>query len=291
MPPGAGCSRRAAIAALGGWVAASLVGLTKMTRARADEGNEPEIMRYGPGPSQFAELSLPAGSAAAPVVLIVHGGFWRTGFGVDLGRPLAADLVRRGFATVNVEYRRVGTGPSGGGGWPQTGQDLAAATDALATEGQRLAGGRLDLSRVVGLGHSAGGQLVGWLGARRSPVVTLCGVVSQAGVLDLVDAAHAGVGGGAVEDFMGASPDQKPAAYADASPLARTPLGVPSVCVHGRADDVVPIRQSERFVAAARAVGDTSELRAFDGGHFDLITVGSPAWSLCVAALTDLTGG
>ena len=73
-----------------------------------------------------------------------------------------------------------------------------------------------------------------------------------------------------------------------AAPLARTPLGVPSVCVHGRADDVVPIRQSERFVAAARAVGDTSALRAFDGGHFDLIAVGSPAWSLCVAALTDL---
>ncbi|MDT5012979.1 MAG: hypothetical protein QOH57_4596, partial [Mycobacterium sp.] len=42
---------------------------------------------------------------------------------------------------------------------------------------------------------------------------------------------------------------------------------------------------------AARAVGDNSELRAFDGGHFDPIAVGSPAWLLCVAALTDLTGG
>jgi acetyl esterase/lipase len=282
--------RRAAIAALGGCAAASLVGLTVLTHSEADDGDNRPVMRYtyGAGPSQFAELSLPAGSAPAPVVVIVHGGFWRTGFGVDLGRPLAADLIKRGFAAANVEYRRVGSGPAGGGGWPQTGQDVAAAVDALATEGQRLTGGRLDLNRVVGLGHSAGGQLVGWLGARRSPVVKLCGLVSQAGVLDLVHAADAGAGGGAVEDFMGGSPDEKPDAYADASPVALAPLGVPSICVHGRADTVVPIDQSERFVGVARNAGDTSALRDFDGGHFDPTSVGSPAWSLCVAALTDL---
>ena len=127
-----------------------------------------------------------------------------------------------------------------------------------------------------------------WLAARRSPAATLSGVVSQAGVLDLVQAADVGTGGGAVEDFMGGSPVQNPSGYADASPVALAPLGVPSICVHGRADTVVPIDQSERFVAAARNAGDTSELRAFDGDHFDPIAVGSTAWSLCVTALTNL---
>ena len=286
------CGRRSAISLFGGCAAAALLGLTVLTRSRADQGDSPDVMRYsyGAGPSQFAELSLPAGSAPTPVVVIVHGGFWRTGFGVELGRPLAADLVNRGFAAVNVEYRRVGSGNAGGGGWPQTGQDVAAAVDALATEAQRLAGGRLDLNRVVGLGHSAGGQLVGWLAARRSEMVTLCGFVSQAGLLDLVRAAEARVGGGAVEDFMGGSAGENPSGYADASPIALLPLRVPSVCVHGHADTVVPIDQSERFVDAARRAGDASELRAFEGDHFDPIAVGSPAWSLCVAALTDLIG-
>lgn len=227
---------------------------------------------------------MPAGSAVAPVVVIVHGGYWRAGYGAELGRPLAADLVKRGFAAANVEYRRVGDG----GGWPQTGQDVAAAVDVLRTEGQRLAGARLDLGHVVGLGHSAGGQLAGWLAARSAPTVPLTGVVLQAGVLDLVRAAEHGLGGGAVPDLMGGSPSQKPDAYADASPIARVPLGVPSLCVHGRDDTIVPIDQSQRFVAAAAQAGDTSELRAFNGDHFDLITVGTEAWSLCVEALNRL---
>lgn len=254
--------------------------------------------RYGEHPSQFAELTVPAGHDAVPVVVIVHGGFWRTAYGLELGRPLAAHLVTRRWATLTVEYRRVGTDPAaGGGGWPQTGEDVAAAVDALQTHGQELASGRLDLSRVVALGHSAGGQLAGWLAGRpglatgtpgAEPVVSLSGFVAQAGVLDLVGAANEHVGGSAVADLMGGSPVQRGASYRSASPLSLLPLGVPSVCVHGTRDTHVPLSQSERFVAAARAAGDEAELHRFDGDHFDPITVGTDAWSVCVAALTRL---
>jgi len=253
---------------------------------------------YGDHPSQYVELSLPGGSGTVPVVVVVHGGFWRTRYGAELGRPLAADLVTRGWAALNVEYRRVGdSGRDGGGGWPRTCEDVAAAVDSLAGPGQQRASGRLDLTRVVSLGHSAGGQLAGWLAARQglptgtpgaAPTVPLAGLVSQAGVLDLVRAAREGVGGRAVPDLMGGGPDERAADYALASPAARVPLGVPSVCVHGTADTNVPISQSESFVAAARARGDDSELRRFDGGHFAPITVGSPAWALCTEALAGL---
>ncbi len=204
---------------------------------------EPVRYTYGEHPSQFVELTLPAGSGVVPVVVVVHGGFWRTAYGLELGRPLAADLVRRGWAAVNVEYRRVGSGAiAGGGGWPQTGEDVAMAVDALKTQGQRLAGDRLDLSRVVAIGHSAGGQLAGWLASRpglpagspgADPAVSLSGFVSQAGVLDLVGAANEGVGGRAVTDLMGGEPDQLAAAYRSASPLARLPLGVPRCACTG----------------------------------------------------------
>src|SRR5690348_11935492 len=123
------------------------------------------------------------------VVVVVHGGFWRHAYDLSLGRPLAADLAATGLAAWNIEYRRVG----GGGGWPATFDDVAAAVDALA--GPVSSVHPLPLDRVVALGHSAGGQLAAWLSARPGlppdapgahPRVTLRGAVSQAGVLDLV---------------------------------------------------------------------------------------------------------
>lgn len=301
-------ARRAALGLLSGLAAGGVVGCTRARHAGA--GVEPESQpaprseagphsyRYGDHPSQYAELSLPAGSGPVPVVVIVHGGFWQAAYGAELGRPLAAELTVRGWAALNVEYRRLGSNrTAGGGGWPRTGLDVAAAVDALSSRGQQLAGRRLDLTRVVGLGHSAGGQLVGWLAARTAlpaeapgadPVVRLTGVVAQAGVMDLVGAARERVGGSAVPDLMGGLPNRLAQAYGWASPLARLPTGVASVCVHGVSDATVPLNQSERFAAAARRAGDDSELRRFQGGHLELITVGTPGWTLSAQAVTDL---
>lgn len=271
-------TRRHALAVLGGLAGVAAGCATATPPARGEDGSV--RYSYGDDAAQYAELTLPDGVPSAPVVVVVHGGYWTSQYGAELGRPLAADLASRGFAALNVEYRRVGTG----GGWPQTGDDVAAAVDGLRA---RSAG--LDLDRVVGLGHSAGGQLAGWLAARRGGAVTLAGTVLQAGVLDLVRGSEDGLGDGAVDAFLGGSPSERPEAYAQASPIARLPLGVPTVAVHGTRDANVPIDQSERFVAAAVQAGDRSELRTFDGDHFDPITVGTRAWDLCVEALHQLT--
>ena len=288
-------TRRSVLAAIPALTAATAGCAFGGAKPTAGSDNRPvPSYRYGDHPSQYAELSVPPGTGMLPVVVVVHGGFWRTSYGAELGRPLAADLVDKGWAALNVEYRRVGSSPTaGGGGWPATGLDVAAAVDGLAEQGQRLAGGRLDLSRVVGLGHSAGGQLVGWLAGRprlagADPQVRLSGVVAQAGVLDLVGGARAFLGGGAVEAFMDGGPDRRATAYGQASPLARLPLRVPSVCVHGTADTTVPIGQSETFVAAARRLGDPAELQRFDGDHLDLIDTRTQAWQWCVEALAGM---
>jgi len=293
-------NRRDLLGLMGAATAAAAVGSAK-TSAAATVATSPPVQRYtyGSHPSQYVELTVPAGVGPFPVVVVVHGGFWQTAYGAELGRPLAADLVNRGYAAANVEYRRVGSSSTaGGGGWPATGLDVAAAVDALTVQGQQLAAGRLDLTRVVGLGHSAGGQLAGWLAARpglpatapgSNPRVRLTALVAQAGVMDMVGAARESTGGNAVPSFMGGSPDRLPTAYSQASPIARVPLHIPSVCVHGTSDTNVPIRQSERFVAAALQAGDASELQRFAGNHFDLITVGTPAWTLCTDAIARLT--
>ena len=257
----------------------------------------PKRVAYGAQASQWGDLHLPRGAGKVPVIAIVHGGFWRERYTAELGAPLALDIIAdRPVAAWNVEYRRVG----GGGGVPATLAVVAAALDALAGPAQQAAGGRLDLARVVAVGHSAGGHLVGWLASRHrlpagapgaNPRVRLKGAVPQAGVLDLADGAAQGLGAGAVEAFMGGKPAALAAQYALASPIALVPAGVPVICVHGEADDTVPIRQSERYVAAARAAGDPARLvRLAATGHFEVIDPADPAWRACKQAALEIVG-
>ena len=229
------------------------------------------VVRYGDHPEQFAELTRPDGAEPAPVAVVIHGGFWRAKWDLALGRPLADTLPSRGWAAWNIEYRRVGNG----GGYPETLDDVAAAIDALADIATEA---RLDLDRVVTIGHSAGGHLAAWAATRQVPLVRVSGVVAQAGVLDLRQAAADRLGDGACEAFLEGLPATVPDRYVTASPIEHLPLGVPILCVHGRADDVVPVSQSERFVAAARAAGDDAELAVIDGDHFVVIDPSSDAW-------------
>lgn len=256
------------------------------------------VLRYGTHPSQHAVLSLPDAPGPWPVAVLIHGGFWRTIYCADLASDLAEDLVRHGFATWNVEYRRLGDDAArGGGGWPATCLDVATAVDLLASTGQTLAAGRLDLSRVIAIGHSAGGHLAGWLAGRgslpphapgASAVVPLTGFLSQAGVLDLEFAMKENLGSGAIRNFLGTLADD-PHARSLACPSALLPTGVPSACVHGTADDDVPLRQSQRFVAAAQRVGDDSRLLVLPGAdHYSLIDVTSAAWAVCRTVVLEL---
>ncbi len=68
---------------------------------------------YGPETLQFGDLYLPAGSGPHPTVILIHGGYWRARYGLNLMAGLAEDLTVRGFAAWNIEYRRVGN-PGGG---------------------------------------------------------------------------------------------------------------------------------------------------------------------------------
>jgi len=70
---------------------------------------------YGEHPAQVAELALPASGQARGIVLLIHGGYWRAQYDRSLQHPVATDLVAGGWAVWNLDYRGVGSGPSGGG--------------------------------------------------------------------------------------------------------------------------------------------------------------------------------
>ena len=229
-----------------------------------------EVRRYGEEHEcQVGELFLPE-AVGPPVAVVVHGGFWKAAYDRHLGDALCADLVARGWAAWNVEYRRVGDG----GGWPETCLDVAAAIDSLA-------GLELDLSRVVAIGHSAGGHLALWAAGRMPAGVRVTHAVSQAGVTDLAEAGRLNLGDGAVRRFTRGRAD----AYLDGSPVARVPLGVPQLLVHGEDDDTVPIELSRCYARAARAAGDEVDLVEYAGGHYEHLEPDSAAWRAVVAWL------
>jgi acetyl esterase/lipase len=239
------------------------------------------VHRYGPHPSQVAELHTPAAGEGWPVAVVIHGGFWRARYDRSLMDALCADLAESGWAAWNLEYRRVGSGA--GGGWPATFADVAAGIDRLAAVAAPL-----DLGRVVAIGHSAGGHLALWAASRDRPAVAVTGAVGQAAVSDLAAAAGLRLGNGAVLDLLGGSPEQVPDRYAAGSPAQRLPMRVPLLLVHGARDDTVPLSQSRDFHRAATAAGDICALEIGEhDGHFEHIDPASGAWATVRRWLAD----
>jgi acetyl esterase/lipase len=241
--------------------------------------------RYGSHRSQLADLHLPSGSRAGggpyPVMILLHGGSWQKRYGRIVMRGLVRDLLKRGWAVWNIEYRRLGEG----GGWPMTFADVAAAIDQLS----ELGDARLDLSRVNILGHSAGGHLALWAAGREKlppdapgavagpPRVRLKRAISQAGVCDLAGG-YRDWGGGALKALMGGSPEELPERYAAADPLANVPLDIPVLIVHGVLDATVSIELSRRYTRAAGGAVELVEIDGEAGAHRAHIDPRGEAW-------------
>jgi acetyl esterase/lipase len=258
------------------------------------------VLAYGEGEDRVADVRLTlagedvSGSrhGRAPLVLFLHGGFWRAAYDRAHTGPLAEALADSGFVVCTPEYRKVG---QAGGGWPGTFEDVAAAVELLPRLVASATNGLTGGSRVILAGHSAGGHLALWAASRHGNAVgpapggpergRHAAVVSLAGVCDLAGAYRQGLGSGAAADLMGGGPELYPDRYAVADPMSIAPIGVPITLVHGTNDDRVPWQQSRDFATKARTRGDDVACTRIDGcGHFEVIDPLSAAWPTVLAA-------
>jgi acetyl esterase/lipase len=217
-----------------------------------------ERVSYGGAPNQFVEFRYPTNGTSAPLVVFIHGGFWRAKFGLAYAGHICQALTAAGWITANLEYRRAG---QDGGGWPGTFHDIRCA---LA-----VARGDRPHTACVVLGHSAGGQLALRIAGEATG---LSGVIGLAAVSNPRRAWELGLGSGAAAEFFGGTPQELPGAYSMPEPLC------PAVLIHGTADDIVPVEMSREFAGA-----EVLEIAGAD--HFDVVDPLTEPFKLVVASL------
>jgi acetyl esterase/lipase len=240
---------------------------------REIEALSPDIadhrISYGRDDLQFGELRLPETPGPHPVVVFIHGGCWLNQFSLDHVSAISRALANLGHAVWTPEYRRVG---DAGGGWPGTFEDIAKSVAALQSIAPKHS---LDLSRLILMGHSAGGHLALWLAAQSN--LLLRGVISLAGICDLP--AYEALGNdcaASLPGLLGGTSQEVPERWTQANPAALLPLRARVSLIHGTRDLIVPLSQSENFAKAAEC-----ELQVIKGGgHFDLVSPHSSAFEI-----------
>ncbi|MEH1164969.1 alpha/beta hydrolase [Micromonospora sp. CPCC 205539] len=240
---------------------------------------------YGDHPDQVADLRRPARSGPArPLVIVVHGGFWRAEYDRRHTGPLAAALAASGYPVAQLEYRRTG---QPGGGWPGTMTDVVTGVAELPGLAAEALPGQVSGAAPILVGHSAGGHLALYVAA--TAPATVGGVLALAPVADLGEAYRRDLDSGAVAALLGGGPAQFPDRYAATDPRGLVPTRVRTVVMHGSLDQQVPVTMSRDFVAFARAAGsDISLVELPECEHFGLINPEATAWPRVLDMLRSL---
>lgn len=229
-----------------------------------------EVVAYGKGTEQVADVRFGhSGASGKPLVLILHGGYWRPAYDRAHAAPMAESLAAAGWTVAAAEYRRIPGEPDA------MLEDVRCAVETLPEVVDRHDG------RFVMIGHSAGGQLALWA-ASALPTPRLCGVLALAPVADLELACQWSLGDGAVTAFLGTPPIQRPDVDPKRLPSPATRIEI----VHGVQDSVVPLAISESY--AARHT-ETRLSHVQNCGHFQLIDPLSAAWPIVLKTLQRLS--
>ena len=174
--------------------------------------------------------------------------------------------------------------------------------DFLRTLGERF---RLDLHRVLTMGHSAGGHLAFWAAGRHHipagtpvsapPAIGLVGAVSLAGAVDLKEVIALSGRDAFAHDrnevvaLMGGGPDEVPDRYQAGDPGQLMPLEGVQVLLQGTMDEQMPSSLPNHWADKARRLGSTVRVHMLpDAEHFDLVDPGSRAWPAVLAEVRNL---
>lgn len=239
-------------------------------------------LSYGTDPNQFGDLRIPKTSGPFPVVMNIHGGFWRAKYGLEHAGHLSAALTKKGIATWNLEYRRVG---NVGGGWPGSFEDVANGFRFLPQIAKEY---KLDVAHLLVMGHSAGGQLALCLAAHEP---SLMRAVSLAGVVNLQRAFDLHLSNDAVVEFFGGKPAEVAEHYQEADPMQVSISKARQVLIWGSKDDVVPPDFNRKYAEVKQAKGENVKLvEIANADHYDVIDPRSAAWKRVDGTVTELLG-
>ncbi|MFB6222445.1 MAG: alpha/beta hydrolase fold domain-containing protein [Haloarcula sp.] len=203
----------------------------------------------------------PEASGPKPVAVLVRGGAFTVGDKGEFARH-ALDLAADGFLVVEPQYRLAPAWT-----FPAALVDVKAAIEWARTEAESYGA---DTNRVAGIGHSAGANLVAlaaltadepgfepeqYPGASSA----LSAVVGYAGIYDFhaLDSATGDDDDRPHRAYLGGGPDDEPAAYDLASPVAQVDVDAPpTLLLHGTDDGTVPPSQSELLADALSPMTD-----------------------------------
>jgi acetyl esterase/lipase len=232
---------------------------------------------YGGDRRQEIELYVPAGTQAVPLILFIHGGGWSAGSLNDSGGGQAAHFTGKGYGWATLEYRLVPAVRV-----EDQAADVARAIGWLARNAKRF---RLDMHRVVLIGHSSGAQLAAlvatdphWLAKAGVPFQAIQGVISLDGAgIDVPGIMAAGASQSPF--YIGAfGPDV--ARQTRLSPLAHVgPPDAPHwLFVYDEDHNQAAGYFAERFAEAGRAEGLKIEVVAATGtSHMGMLrALGTP---------------
>ena len=235
---------------------------------------------YGDDPLQVIDIWRPAGAGPAPAVVMIHGGCWQTAIAErDIMNWIADDLRTHGVGVWNLEYR----GVDRGGGYPETYRNVAAAADLFREQAPDHG---LDPSRVVVIGHSAGGHLALWLAnrpalptsepLRGSDPIEVDLAICQGGLPDL----RAGQGReghpcGTEAPRLMSGPD-----FSVTSPQEMVPGRARQVLFNNALDPIAPPAYARDYLAAVRPKGvGATPVETQGEGHVELVAPDSESWS------------
>ena len=233
---------------------------------------KPADMRlsYGSDKYQFADLRVPKGNGPFPIVISIHGGYWRAKYDLEYMGHMCDALAAKGIATWNLEYRRVG---NPGGGWPGTFEDVRNGYHYIVQNAKKY---NLDERTIIVTGHSAGGHLALCL-ASYEPTVK--NVIAFAGVVDLQRAWEEHLSDDAVVELLGGTPSAVPEHYEEADTMRRSIESAAQFLVHGTGDDIVPVSFSSTYAEKKIKSGEKVTFISLPAAdHFDVVDPNSKTW-------------
>jgi alpha-L-fucosidase 2 len=252
------------------------IAVLAITCATALAMDQKDVEYAHPGAkSLLLDLHVPEGPGPFPAAILIHGGGFDEGSKSTNPRPLFEPLANAGFAWFSIDYRMAPEFK-----FVDTREDVESAIRWLKANAKKY---RVDVSKIVLIGESAGGFLVNYAGthdAKIAAVVDMYGPVDYGKLaLERRDhperfnmtsiSRHASNGGGIHFFGVDTLDEAGLAKLWSLAPIAAVHKGMPPfLCIHGTKDDQVPYDQSIAMCEAMRKAGASCELITVEkGGH------------------------